>query len=333
MKLVLFLSLVIFALSAQALTLEKAIAQSKNRIESLSHGFAKLAYNCHVYEEDCKITDNSQSVILKWISSEFSQFKPDIRYEKGADKFTIDGAIRIAKTGKSWGSPVIFNEDLLFREVSQGNYEPLGFFDIIGVLVHEYGHHQETELRKFGLRVPEHQELDEIAVKVVSYLKDRTRKIQISKDEVPELAEGGELDVLQIDIEWYNGVRNIWSHLYLDSPSGVEEISSHLLKGVQCPKMYQNGHLTFSGTPAFASFRQVETPEVQYQHGRLVLEQKIGDASVLCIDRQMGVFHVFDGYKEGLVKLAFRLNSSGLLEFERGESFFRATPPEDIHGH
>ena len=313
------------------MTRAAAVAASKVRIQALVPKFSALAYTCFIFAEDCQIQGNSQEVLLKWLADESARTDSAISYGSGAEIFMIDGAIRIAKTGTSWGSPVMFNEDLLAIESSPGNYTPLAFFEILGVLIHEFGHHQESLMRSNGLKPLRHEELDTIATSVVSYLKDRTRTINLSGLDIPGLSPENEVNVYHIDIEWDNGVRNIWSHVFIDSNSAVTEISHDLTLGLKCPKEYRSGHLTFSGEAEYVSLRQVRAAEIKVSAGEVNIEQEVGDASAMCIDSQMGVFEVFNDYKNGHMHLGFIRGADGILSYHPGDASFRATPPPDEH--
>ncbi|MBK9321610.1 MAG: hypothetical protein IPM97_01400 [Bdellovibrionaceae bacterium] len=239
----------------------------------------------------------------------------------------IDGAIRVAKTGNTWGAPVIFNEDLLTRESHPGNFEALGFFEIFGLLIHEYGHHQETFLQDIGMDHLEHQELDEVAIKVITYAKDRTRQIRISQDEFPHLPEGQETIIYQIDVESNIGIRLIWSHIYVDSLIQTIEVSRDLVRGLTCPKTYSSGHLTFVGEPYYAGFKNVQAPRFTVSNRRLQIEQEIGEASVLCVDNNFNRYDVFPGYKDGRLLYDFDIQGSQLSYSQTSK--FTATSPAD----
>lgn len=321
----------VFFLSAApglAFTKEQALGISKGRIELLQNHFAALANICFQFNEECGINGNSQEATVKWLNDEMSQFKPTIRYSAGADNFTIDGALRIAKTGNDWGSPVYFNEDLLAVEKTSGDFQPLGFFDVLGIFIHEFGHHQTQFLAKIGLPPLRHEELDEIAAKIVKYLKDRTRRTSITSGEMPGLQSNFLVDILQIDMEWNNGIRNVWSKIFIDSPVQHREISQALVRSLKCPKKYQDGHLVFVGKPYFASFQKVRAPRLTPSATGISLRQEVGTASVMCVDERMGVFEVFSGYTQGVLKLHFNLRQDGALLWEENDSSFTATPPE-----
>jgi hypothetical protein len=331
MKILLGFLLLLLPIRGFALTKPEALALSKARIAALSSAFQSMTYTCFVFEKDCQIETRSQETTLQWISYESSKFPIQIQYDSGPDKFTIDGALRIAKTGTFWGAPVIFNEDLLTHEGTPGSFQAVGLFEILGVLVHEYGHHQETELAKVGLPRLQHQELDILGAKVVTYLKNRTRQIRISKDEVPSLRPGNEVTIYQTDVEWYNGVRNIWSHIFIDGIAEVAEISQALVSSLTCPKQYISGHLTFVGEPYYAAFRKVQAPQIQFAQDQLRIDQEIGEASVLCVDKQMGKYQVFGGYKNGHAQFVFRMSSEGKLIYQKNLSKFTAEAPPDGH--
>ncbi|MGZ3749326.1 MAG: hypothetical protein ACXVB4_17110 [Pseudobdellovibrionaceae bacterium] len=316
-----------FASGRVTLTKSEALQLSKNRIETLSQTFALISYTCFVYEKDCGLDTNLLQVTVKLINDEFEENPPKIEYASGSDKFMIDGALRVAKTGNTWGVPVIFNEDLLTRETNPGNFQALDFFEIFGILVHEYGHHQETFLKDNGMAFLEHQELDEMAMKVVTYVKDRTRQIRVTQDEVPTLPLGQEVNIYQIDVEQNIGIRMIWSNIFIDSLSQTIEVSQSVVAGLACPKTYQSGHLTFIGEAYNAGFANIQAPRFNILGNVLQIEQEIGDASVLCVDRNMGVYNVFNGYKNGLLRYYFEIKDNLLIYSQ--DSTFTATPPPD----
>jgi hypothetical protein len=326
---ILLLALLFPAPNAYCLTRQEAVQLSKSRIAGLLPHFAGLAYNCFLFEQDCRIEGNSQTATVKWLSEEISRAEPKISYDSGVDKFLIDGAVRIAKTGEKWGSPVIFNEDLLAQETTPGQFEAVGFFEILGVLVHEFSHHQEEPLQEVGLKPLEHHELDLIASHVVSYLKDRTRRLQLGPEEIPGLLPEDKVSILQIDIEWNNGIRNRWSNVFVDSRAETRELSRVLVAGLRCPRESTHGHVTFEGVPYFAAFRQVQAPAREIRGDAVYLSQEVGMASVLCVDKQMGVFHVFDGYKNGQLQLVLKRNSQNQYVMDEGATRFTATPPPD----
>ncbi len=317
--------------TAHSLTRPEAVEFSKSRILGIVPHFSSLAYNCFEFEEECQIEPGSQSATIKWLNSEAAEHEPKIQFDSGAEKFLIDGAVRIAKTGRTWGAPVIFNEDLLAVETSPGNFEALGFFETLAILIHEYGHHQDFYLRQSGLRPLEHHELDLIAVRVVAYLKDRTRRLHLGPAEIPGLAPENSVNIYQIDREWYNGIRNKWSLIFVDSRAETKEISPELLLGLKCPLETDNGHITFRGEAYYAAFRQVRSPKISFSSQNLSVEQAVGAASAFCVDKFMGVFQVFDGYTDGMLRLQFNRNVRGLWEVNTNSSRFTATPPPDIH--
>lgn len=327
MKYLLLLTLLVSG-NAWALTKSQALQLSKSRIETLSRKFQTLSYSCFVYDQDCFLDNDLQGIVLKLITNEASKHPTLIQYASGKEQFLIDGAVRIAKTGKSWGVPVIFNEDLLVREITPGNYEALDFFEVIGILVHEFGHHQEDFYVGYtGKPFLRHEELDHLAAKVVKYLKDRTRKLEITQDEIADLPKDHNITIYQIDIEQNIGVRLTWSNIFIDSLFETKEVSADLVIGVVCPKNYTNGHLTFLGEPANAAFRQVRAPRFTSAAGALTISQEIGDASVLCVDQKMGRFEIFNGYKNGRVQYEFKLRDGKYLYSY--DSRFYATPPPD----
>lgn len=310
-----------------ALTKGDALNRSKVRIDGLKSRFAQLATNCYQFDEDCNIVGNSQLAVLKWYAYEVSESTPIIQYSSGSANFLIDGAVRVAKTGRSWGAPVIFNEDLLTIEIEDGNFRALTFFEILGILIHEFGHHQEEMLIEVGLPILTHEQLDELAVRTVSYLRDRTKVINIGADEVPGLLDENGLDILYIEIESFNGIRNIWSNIFIDSRDKLTEISESLVVGLVCPKSYYDGRLTFLGSPRYFSIRKTHAPTFAFEGINLQYNQRFDDGSVLCIDRKFNRYEVFSGYTKGILSFGFSKNKKNQLIFVNGS--LSATAPPD----
>ena len=314
--------------SAFCLTRSEAVELSKSRILSLAPHFASLAYTCFVYEKDCQIEGNAQEATIKWLSDEQTRHDPKILFDSGSEKFLIDGAVRIAKTGNRWGSPVIFNEDLLARELSPGQFRALDLFEILAVLIHEFGHHQDQMLRSMGMPPLPHHELDLIGVRVVSYLKDRTRLVRLGAETIPGLPAEDGVTFFIFEIESNNGIRNVWSKVFVDSRWETREISSSLVTSLECPVERTNGHITFKGKAHYAAFRRVRAPVIEASGPSVIFAQEVGGASALCVDETMGTYQVFDGFEAGALRLALARNEQGRYLFDPARSSFRATRRE-----
>ncbi|MCO5144460.1 MAG: hypothetical protein M9962_15380 [Oligoflexia bacterium] len=312
MKVLIPIFLILFSNSAFCLSKIEAIDITKKRIEAIVPYIGALAYTCFVFEKDCEITERSSEAALKWINSEQLEHKTQIEFSKNNSEFMIDGALRVAKTGNKWGAPILFNENFLFEENSEKEIRPLGFYRIFAILLHELGHHQEIMLRRTGLPALEHEELDRIAIRVVTYLMNRTRTTKITRANFSALGDS-EVEILQIDREWYNGIRNLWSYIFVISDWEIQEVSGKILTGLKCPEKYDSGHLVFSGVPYYAAFREVRAPKFIKTLKSLKIEQDIGDASVLCVDKTMNVYDVFSGYYQGKLSLEFNFNRGELL--------------------
>lgn len=315
----------LFCETGTCLTKTEAIELSKLRIATLAEWAGTFGGECFMNEEHCGVEGKSQTAILNYMRHEANKFQTQISYSSGDAEFFIDGAVRIAKTGNDWGSPIIFNEDLLSKE-QNGDYSAVGFFETLGILIHELGHHQNQMLAAIGLPQLEHSELDTIAMHAVTYLQDRTRKISITSDDVPGLKKDDELSIYFIDREWDPGIRQIWGQIFVDSRSGVAEVSEQIALNLQCPVQYQDGRISFKGKPKYASFRKISAPEVTSTASEITIEQKVGSSSVLCVDEFMNRYDIFSGYENGLLKFNFSL-SSGQITLKNGS--FSAARPTD----
>lgn len=313
------------------MTKEKALQLSKSRLEKLSRTVGHLSYVCYVLEKDCDITDNSESAVVKWISNEISKKGPSpLYYDNNNANFDIDGAIRIAKTGRVWGSPITFNENLLAIEESPGQYKAIGFWEALAILIHEMGHHQDQMLLTVGLPFLNHEDLDIIAAKVVDYLKSRTRTLSLFKDFTPGITE--DTFVYIIDYEWYNGIRNLYSYIYLDNGKEVEDISRKVTDSLGCPTAYdKDGRIVFQGEAYQVSMRQVSAPSINAGASYITIDQTVNSASAMCVDTFFNEYQIFDGYTDGHFKLHLDIPADGHPIFNRQQSGFRATTPPDKH--
>lgn len=95
---------------------------------------------------NCQL-NNKERQLLQKISDNMSlerQNSNQIQYgsesaEPGS--FWIDGQIRIAKTGDTIGSPVVFNRDLLYWRDPTFGLQYLSLSTALGIWIHELGHH------------------------------------------------------------------------------------------------------------------------------------------------------------------------------------------------
>lgn len=322
---------IFFIFSSHALTQSEAVALSKSRLKTLSPWVGQLSHACRVYEEDCQLQSKSQKATLQWISSELAQSGPPIiDFSDDNKQFMIDGALRIAKTGNTRGSPIIFNENLLVRKQLNEEYSALGLFECIAILIHELGHHQDNFFIATGLPVLHHEELDVIGALVTEYLKDRTRVISIPAKTHPQSIYP--TDIYIIDYEHYNGVRNIYSYVFYDNSQTVTEISQFLTQTLSCPINYDKyGKIAFKGQAQQVAMKNVKAPEIRISAQGVQIKQFVGTASVFCVDFFLSQYEVVSGYKNGELQIELLIDGDGFLHFLRDRSFFEATPPPGKH--
>ena len=116
---------------AVTITESMAIEYSKNKIRAIAPYVGEMAQACYLLSEKCNINDNSQEALLKWVGIEVNRGEPIvILFENDQSRFFIDGAIRIARTGSTGGSAIIFNESLLRKRVGS-SFRPLDLFEIV----------------------------------------------------------------------------------------------------------------------------------------------------------------------------------------------------------
>jgi hypothetical protein len=111
--------------------------------------------------EACKLNPAQKNIatqIFKGLPQEQLNQK-QISFESESKKpgsFIIDGQVRVAKTGRLVGSPIIINVDLLYSKVG-GLYQAVSIAEAVAILVHELGHHYgnytHDELDLIGVRV------------------------------------------------------------------------------------------------------------------------------------------------------------------------------------
>lgn len=115
--------------------------------------------------ESCRVTDAERSLLQQIVATlpQERNFADLIRFggEKEAKGwFIINGEVKLAKTGRTIGSPIYVNTDLLYSKNSAGVYEPLSLPQAVAMLVHEFGHHHgevsHTVLDVLGLKVSSH---------------------------------------------------------------------------------------------------------------------------------------------------------------------------------
>jgi hypothetical protein len=99
------------------------------------------------------------------------------RSEKAAPGFfMVDGALRIAKTGDTVGSPIYVNLDLMYPVDAAGNVQPMSIALATCVLVHELGHHH-------GIK--DHTWLDLVGSKVEALLLKTSQDVPLTQWTVP----------------------------------------------------------------------------------------------------------------------------------------------------
>lgn len=329
MKHIVFSLIMLFVNSGYCLSKLAATQRTQNRIEALIPWFAQMGFTCNMYSDDCEINDTSQEFTLRFILKELAEQPAVINYDSGDENFMIDGAVRFAKTGNRWGSPVIFNKDLFAIKNAVGQFKPIDILPLVGMLIHEFGHHQAQKLASLPLRALRHEELDSLGAKVSQYSSKRTRKMTMSAREIPGLKASDEVFIYISDVEIYNGTRSPWSFVFVDTEVGSDEISLDLAKDLTCPKVYHNGRLYFWGDANWIFMTKVKAPQITLQDDTLVFQQEVQETSVVCSDKKSGEFEVFKGYTGGLLKIAFKRNAAGLFTYDKTMTSFQAKAPAD----
>lgn len=109
----------------------------------------------------CGATQEEQG-LLRGIRAEVLEFPPATRIEFKSEAaepgfFDTGEPSRIAKTGSALGDAIFFNRDLMYPRDPIGRIVPMDIPALVGILVHELGHHQgiqdEESLDSLGAKV------------------------------------------------------------------------------------------------------------------------------------------------------------------------------------
>lgn len=133
---------------------EKNILLGYERLDQ----FISLCLNSQI----CKVSDSQKTLLIK-IKEALSQeraVKDQIQFvsEKAyPGTFIINGEMKVAKTGDTIGSKILFNTDLLYTRGGNGFMEAMSLAESVVHLIHEMGHHhgnyEHTELDNLGIKV------------------------------------------------------------------------------------------------------------------------------------------------------------------------------------
>ena len=109
----------------------------------------------------CGLDERQKALLLK-IDEELASLDPTsmIEFKSEAEDpgfFMIGGVIRAAKTMLQRGAKIYVNRDLLYPSDISGHPQPLSYAASVGLLTHEFGHHQgiadETSLDLLGSKL------------------------------------------------------------------------------------------------------------------------------------------------------------------------------------
>ncbi|MCM2278687.1 MAG: hypothetical protein NDJ89_11490 [Oligoflexia bacterium] len=133
-------------------------------------------------QPSCGLTSEEKSLLLrlyKRFPTEFSKTRISFEPESsGLFKPQADSAHRIAVTGNTEGSPIIFNADAI--AFSPENPPPVDLFTATAILVHELGHHQ-------GMSDTLDRALDQLGAKVQALLRKQTQVLRLDPVGQPQI--------------------------------------------------------------------------------------------------------------------------------------------------
>lgn len=173
----------------------------------------------------CNLQDDERSLLKQIKTSLPREYETEnqvqiIDKEKGSDFFTIEGFIRIAKTGDNIGDPIFVNKKLLYNKSVYGNQTPISLQDAIALMVHEMGHHHQ-ELN--------HDKLDLLGTKVARVLNGRAQAVSFFPHD----------DSITATV--VNGNRtNLNSELLIFANGEWFDASTILSDKIQCPTLPKN---------------------------------------------------------------------------------------------
>jgi hypothetical protein len=168
----------------------------------------------------CKLT-HQQRLILNQIKAgvpEERNYPAQIQYSSEKShpgEFVIDGDVKVAKTGRTVGSSIIINLDLLYLKNEDGFYIPMSVPEATAVLIHELGHHYGDY---------SHSELDLLGEKVSSTLQKRIYT-------TPLLPWSPEISMVVIN----DSVTNLFPEVILYVGNTVVDLTQQYYDLVKCP--------------------------------------------------------------------------------------------------
>ncbi len=167
--------------------------------------------------ESCKLSD-SQKEILSKIALGLNQDKSPTQLsfmseQNQPGQFLIDGNVRVAKTGRDIGSPIIVNIDMLYTRSVSGVYEAVTVPEAVAILVHEFGHHyghySHDELDFLGVRVSLFLQTQVISTPLVPWKSDISMVV-INHDDLglfPEVLLYVGSDIIDVSAVYQAAVR------------------------------------------------------------------------------------------------------------------------------
>jgi len=257
--------------------------------------------------ESCQLSENELKVLSLIKGAYPQELKAAEAIKFASEKkqpgfFTIDGQVKIAKTGGKVGDPIYFNVDLLYPKNSQGQVEPFSIADGISHLIHELGHHHG---------ITAHTELDLLGVKVSLVLQ---RYIQTT----PLLPHSHEVSAVAINDRSGKGFPQILLYVFGD----VINVSAEFENTVKCSKVTvpissdDTDDLKLGATkPVGTIFHNVHWTEFKLKDDEGDFAIK-GNLSNFCRNDSRVNFN--DNRYKALIKFDVEKNKDGVFKFKKG---------------
>jgi len=321
-----------FSSLAQAGTREVAHNIARERFLHAQDHLSSILFTCRAQPQECAATPREltlmRRIYFELLDIQGTGVRSKLVFASEAEApgtFMLDGQVRIAKTGSAPGTDIYINTDLIVREDLIDGVIPFTVDEAVAVLVHEYGHHHHDAVSGDVT----HEELDLLGAKVRQSLLATRREVVISTSDWPVLTSPLSLTFYSIGSS--QGQNQEQSIVHLAGPFGLIDLGD-IANGLTCPRSYYMGDLNFEGHPFKIYFKSFTIEDPLINAESLVLPITVDQANVFCLNHlREDEYNVFDGYRNGMLRLPFSRGPSGDVQFDRSRVEFSMTTPPDIY--
>lgn len=322
------LALLVSSQQAFSYTQDVAVAISKKYAEIALWDSYHFLYSCLTNPDECGLTQNERKLAdMIYKARIFDRVKSKLEYVSEREQpgfFQLDGAVRIAKTGRFHGSEIYLNKDMLALPADPDNeaagYVPVSFEKLLAVVIHELGHHHEL----FFTPNLEHEELDIFALKIADEMRRYSQSETFRAGET-SITYGQYVSIGTRNQNQENAV------LLLTSDFGVVELSDVAKRFLTCPKVYYRGELETESTPFGMHLQEFTANLRTIDANTFSLDFAINKAAVKCIANDNRSYDTYAGYKNGKLSIPLRIGGDKKLVVDDAAITFTMTTPPDQH--